>query len=806
MIPSTLALGAAALLLAAVPGVDAAPKYLSMQGIKRPQAHRVKPAPIELTTEFNTDKAVELNNDSGADPQVKAPYKNVWASLTNDEAASVIKFLHEKADMNLTAAADATEWDNWIGTVDLAAVKKSEALKYTSGETNSPPSRYAKAIINFQATDTPYLEEYLIGPLPVSDSTKVQPYTAGHTRGKGGSGKQMNFDADSNAVYEWMLSEMEPLTEVYKGLTGYGPQNMSHWGIDPLWKENGRVIKWVQAWGDPENGFGAQTLLPQGIYCKMDITGRDPAGWSIEGWLYNDVFYSTTAEFLEAYKSPDFVKMTPNKGQNESWIGTDQAGDPLPYDTRAPPMQVLPEGKRWAVDNEENYVTWGDFSFYVGFTRDTGVRLFDIKYKGERVIYELGLQEAIAHYAGNDPVQSGIGYLDSYYGFGPYTFELIAGFDCPTYSSFMDTTFHTNEVSTKHRHAICLFESDVGYPMQRHSSSDYISITKNVAFTLRSVATVGNYDYSFSYVFYQDGSIETFVQASGYIQSAYYAQNNHYGYQIHDGLSGSMHDHALTFKADVDILGTANTLKLHKVAKTNAKYVWSNTTRSTMWLERSNITNEDHGKRDFHIGDMYIIGNYDAKNKYGEARGYRMMPGRGHGMKLTIENSDNLLKSQSFATNNFYVTKHKDDENACAHSSNAYDPANPVVEFAKFFDSEDLVQEDIVLWYNLGMNHVPHTGDLPNTVQTTAQASMIFTPHNYLYSDPSRQTSQMLRLNYNSSADYIVSEVETFGSHQPSGQYNFTASQVDYMSYKGDINVRKFPYDPLNPFNATTSI
>ncbi len=39
------------------------------------------------------------------------------------------------------------------------------------------------------------------------------------------------------------------------------------------------------------------------------------------------------------------------------------------------------------------------------------MRLFDIKYKGERIIYELGLQEAIAHYAGNDPQQSGTAYL-----------------------------------------------------------------------------------------------------------------------------------------------------------------------------------------------------------------------------------------------------------------------------------------------------------------------------------------------------------------------------------------------------------
>jgi len=33
--------------------------------------------------------------------------------------------------------------------------------------------------------------------------------------------------------------------------------------------------------------------------------------------------------------------------------------------------------------------------------------------------------------------------------------------------------------------------------------------------------------------------------ASGYIQSAYYAANGEYGYKIHDGLSGSMHDHVL---------------------------------------------------------------------------------------------------------------------------------------------------------------------------------------------------------------------------------------------------------------------
>lgn len=43
----------------------------------------------------------------------------------------------------------------------------------------------------------------------------------------------------------------------------------------------------------------------------------------------------------------------------------------------------------------------------------------------------------------------------------------------------------------------------------------------------------------FSYEFYMDGSIQVSVRAAGYIQSAYYAKNEDYGYQIHDALSGT---------------------------------------------------------------------------------------------------------------------------------------------------------------------------------------------------------------------------------------------------------------------------
>ena len=52
-----------------------------------------------------------------------------------------------------------------------------------------------------------------------------------------------------------------------------------------------------------------------------------------------------------------------------------------------------------------------------------------------------------------------------------------------------------------------------------------------------------------------------------------------------------------------------------------------------------------------------------------------------------------------------------------------------------------------VVWFNLGMHHMPHTGDLPNTVFSTAHSAITIEPFNYLPGDPSRATTQQVRIN-----------------------------------------------------------
>ncbi|KAL4749209.1 hypothetical protein BDW72DRAFT_195030 [Aspergillus terricola var. indicus] len=737
--------------------------------------------------------------------EINAPKENVWYGLTDDETADVAKWLFGRPELNLTSTEDAGEWDNTIALIELNRPNKSETIPYLDGS-EPAPTRYAHVRLNNRATIDPYFADILVGPLPVCNATKWEPLEFPYTRKT--QGQVRNVEPDGETVYsEWLFKISASIADITLDLwngTALGLENdtLDIWGIDPLWQDDGRIVRWDMFWNMADDEFDSETLLPLGLYLKSDVTGRDPSQWKLLGWMYNDIFYETTEEFREAYWSPGFVKLKPNV--DGAWAHTEQKGPVPPQDRKQPPVIIAPDGARYSVDAERKYVTWMDFSFYIAFNRDTGLSLFDIKYKGQRILYELGLQEALAHYAANDPVQSSVAYLDSYYGFGPYAFELLKAYDCPSYASYLNTSFYKDEETHTHVDSLCLFEFDADYPMARHSTSQFVSVTKNVYFTLRSVSTIGNYDYMFSYNFHIDGTIGVEVRASGYIQSAYYANNQDFGYQIHDSLSGSMHDHVLNFKADFDILGPNNTIELVSVVPVTKQFSWNgNKTRNTMQLERSFIHSEYEARLNWGFNgqtQLHVV-NQDKPNKFGEPRGYRILPSAGTA-HLTVLNSSNLVHAAHWAEYDVQVTKQHDFEPASAHPYNSQDIHNPPVDFSTFFNGESLNQSDLVVWLNLGMHHVPHTGDLPNTVFTTAHSGVAFTPLNYLPGDPSRETVNMVRVDY---SDGAATAVRTFGQSNETCSVVLQPVEDELWSYQGDVVVRKFPYDPNDPFYETDS-
>jgi primary-amine oxidase len=60
------------------------------------------------------------------------------------------------------------------------------------------------------------------------------------------------------------------------------------------------------------------------------------------------------------------------------------------------------------------------------------------------------------------------------------------------------------------------------------------------------------------------------------------------------------------------------------------------------------------------------------------------------------------------------------------------------------------------------MHHMPHTGDLPNTIFTSAHSAMRFELLNYLEGDPSVASNQQIRLDYDEEGG--VSHIEEIGN------------------------------------------
>ncbi len=58
------------------------------------------------------------------------------------------------------------------------------------------------------------------------------------------------------------------------------------------------------------------------------------------------------------------------------------------------PVQYEPYGRRFSIDG--NKVKWMGWEMDVGNKPTSGPRLWDIRFKGERIIYELSIQEAMA--------------------------------------------------------------------------------------------------------------------------------------------------------------------------------------------------------------------------------------------------------------------------------------------------------------------------------------------------------------------------------------------------------------------------
>lgn len=439
-------------------------------------------------------------------------------------------------------------------------------------------------------------------------------------------------------------------------------------------------------------------------YLFPETATRDAANWKISQWYYNGLVYESASELREALKRPGFLLNPLNL--NGPWTDTEDFGEGPPGRELPPPTMIQPSGPRFKIDHQQNFISWMGFEFFISTSQERGLSLHNIRFDSDTVIFEVGLQEALAHYAGDDPAQGALAFVDTLDNMGFHMRNLVPGYDCPAYATYLSASYHNGGASLTRKNSICVFEYTADHALRRHTSDEHVSISRNTYLVVRSVSTMGNYDFTIEYIFYLDGTIEVKLRASGFIWAAFHtptlesAKRNEYGYRVHEALATSMHDHVLNFKADLDVAGTSNTFVRVGIEPATVEYPWDEeitTPRNTMHLVERAVEKEAGINWPAKSGEMYVVINDNSTNSWGEKRGYRITPGTGMGtpIHLSILNSTALRKSAEWAYKDLWLVKQKDTEPRSAEPLNYYVPQDPLVDFGKFVDDEDVVDEDL---------------------------------------------------------------------------------------------------------------
>jgi hypothetical protein len=118
--------------------------------------------------------------------------------------------------------------------------------------------------------------------------------------------------------------------------------------------------------------------------------------------VYNHQIFDSLEAFIDAWKKGT-LKKQPSRPDNadDSWSTRKRPAGAVQRDLdHLPgPRSVSFAGLRFRVDRATQYISWLGWGLYLGFDRDMGLSLWDIRFKGERIIYEVPRLSTLIKYA-----------------------------------------------------------------------------------------------------------------------------------------------------------------------------------------------------------------------------------------------------------------------------------------------------------------------------------------------------------------------------------------------------------------------
>uniref|UniRef100_A0A8D1GU51 Amine oxidase n=1 Tax=Sus scrofa TaxID=9823 RepID=A0A8D1GU51_PIG len=670
----------------------------------------------------------------GAQPWTHPGQSQLFADLSREELTAVMNFLTQKLGPGLVDAAQARPADNCIFSVELQLPPKAAALAHLD-RGSPPPAREALAIIFFGGQPQPNVTELVVGPLP--QPSYVRDVTVER------HGGPLPYHRRPVLMREYLdIDQMIFRRELPQaaGLLHHccfyssQSQNLVTMNSAPRGLQSGDRATWF---GLYYNISGAGFYLhPVGLELLVDHKALDPALWTIQKVFFQGRYYESLAHLEEQFEAGLVnVVVIPDNGTDASWSLKSRV-PPGP----APPLQFYPQGPRFSVQGSHVASSLWTFSFGLGAF--SGPRIFDIRFQGERVAYEVSVQEALAVYGGNSPSALRGRYADASFGLGHFSTPLTRGVDCPYLATYVDWPFLLESQVPRTLHdAICVFEQNQGLPVRRHHSdirSHYFGGLAETVLVIRSVSTMLNYDYVWDMIFHPNGAIEVKLHTTGYIGSSFlFGDVQSFGNRVGEHTLGTVHTHSAHFKVDLDVGGLENWVWAEDTTFVPTAVPWS-PERQIQRLQLTRKVLETEEQAAFPVGGaapryLYLASN--QSNKWGHPRGYRIQIVSFSGEPLP--QSSSMAGAFSWERYQLAVTRRKEEEPSSSSIYNLNDPWTPTLDFTDFINNETIAGQDLVAWVTAGFLHIPHAEDIPNTVTVANSVGFFLRPYNFFDQDPS---------------------------------------------------------------------
>ncbi|KAK3581494.1 hypothetical protein CHS0354_031829 [Potamilus streckersoni] len=686
-------------------------------------------------------------------PKDDTPYEStLFAPLTIKEMKKVSEILWQRRYITTIDRAPQSLEENFILYMYLHPPKKEDAIKYLYNN-GTKPGRYARVHIQRGAEQVPDIMEYKVGPLESISGVTVAPLT---------SSGEIHFNSrpfdsvEVNALNDILRTDMKALETLmrdsFDGASYPEDQYIFYDNGPPGMKGTERETRFIIGFGTLEEE-NVLYLLP--LSGTVHSPGTNVSEWYPHSYYYlNQGPYRTVSDLVSAYNNNIIRKVRLPAGyrntlRKKSYPKRDIYLPLREYADQPGARSYMPQGPRFSISGTR--IKWMDWSFHISGGQLKGPALFDIRFKGNRIAYELAVNDISLVYGMDSSGHNSIVYMDATYGImgGDTPTTILRDVDCPSYAAVLNTSYWDSaEQKAVDMESICIFEADEQEALWRHYTPSFAGGIRNRHLIVRVPVVIGNYDYTFDFHFYLDGKIYSKGIATGYILSSFWDENNPhagkdktrdaFGYRVSDFHTGPIHDHMFGFKVDMDVIDSSNSVEvIHWKAGDilDALRTQSNITQvppyfiynQTRYLEYETLQREVGYRLNYDNQKFFVVVNENKRNSWGVKRGYHIAP-LATGAQ-TLPEAHPAMKALSFSKYHISVTKRKEEESFLSSIYDINRLDDPKGYFDLKLDNESIVNEDIVNWVTVGFLHIPTSEDVPMT--TRVESGFILKPFNF---------------------------------------------------------------------------